>query len=61
MVASRAEGGLPTRAEMLQWVEETILAAVDVRLVILDNEPIYVGQGRNAALEVNGDLDQLLP
>ena len=63
MIASRKSGGLlhkPTRTEMLQRVEETMTASVDFRLVTLTGEVILTGQGRNTALEVNGDINQLL-
>jgi hypothetical protein len=63
MEASRAEGGLlrePTRSEMLQRVEETMLAKIDVRLRTNTGEMVFEQQGRNVALEVNGDLHQLL-
>ena len=63
MVACRVEGGLlhePTRTEMLQRVEETMLATAEIRLETLTGETIFLGQGRNTALEVNGDLDRLL-
>ena len=63
MTARRMEGGLlhaPTRSEMLQRVEETMLASVDVRLTSLAGEIIFAEHGRNTALEVNGNLDQLL-
>ena len=63
MLVDRAAGGLlhePTQSEMLQRVEETMLATVQVNLATLDGEKIYAGRGRNTALEVNGDLNQLL-
>jgi hypothetical protein len=63
MQASRAEGGLlrePTRSEMLQRVEETMLSRVQVRLETLDGEVIFSEDGRNTALEVNGNLNQLI-
>ena len=60
MRASRAEGGIlhePTYSEMLQRVEETMLASVDVRLTTRTGETIFAEQGRNTALEVNGDFN----
>jgi hypothetical protein len=63
LVAFRAEGGLlhePTRSEMLQRVEETMLATVEVKLTTLAGDTIFAGQGRNASLEVNGDIPRLL-
>ncbi|HBX68134.1 MAG TPA: hypothetical protein DEH25_01765 [Chloroflexi bacterium] len=61
--ARRAEGGLlrePTTSEMLARVEETMLASVEVRLITRKGETIFEGRGRNAALEVNGDIPGLL-
>ena len=63
MTARRAEGGLlhePTRSEMLQRVEETMLSTVEIQLTTLAGKQIYSGLGRNTALEVNGDMNQLL-
>jgi tocopherol cyclase len=61
--ARRAEGGIlrePTRSEMLQRVEETMSASVDVRLSNRAGKTIFSEKGRNTALEVNGDINQLL-
>jgi hypothetical protein len=63
MMAYRAGGGLlhrPTRTEMQQRVEETMLANLEIQLSTLTGDRIFAGSGRNTALEVNGDLDQLL-
>jgi hypothetical protein len=63
MTARRMEGGLlhaPTRSEMLQRVEETMLASVDVRLTSLAGEIVFAEHGGNTALEVSGNLGQLL-
>jgi tocopherol cyclase len=63
MAAARAEGGLlhePTGKEMLQRVEETMLATVKVRLSTLDGNVIFDETGRNAGMEVQGDLEKLL-
>lgn len=63
MTAFRTEGGLlhePTRSEMLQRVEETMFATVKIRLMTLAGDTIISDQGRNTALEVNGDLSHLL-
>jgi len=63
MTASRAEGGLlhgPTRAQMLQRVEENMSATVDIQLSTRNDEVIFDSLGRNTAMEVHGDLDRLL-
>jgi hypothetical protein len=63
MVASRTEGGLlhgPTRVQMLQRVEESMSATVDIQLSTRNGEVIVDSQGRNTAMEVHGDLDRLL-
>ena len=63
MVASRSEGGLlhgPTRVQMLQRVEESMSAIVDIQLSTLSGQVIFDSQGRNTAMEVHGDLDRLL-
>ncbi|MCE7947900.1 MAG: hypothetical protein DYG88_10775 [Chloroflexi bacterium CFX4] len=64
MLARRAEGGLlhePTRTEMHKRVEETLRASVEVCLAPLrGGTPIFSGTGRNAGLEVQGDLQKLL-
>jgi tocopherol cyclase len=57
--ATRAQGGLllgPTRVEMGKRVDETLLSTVDVRLTTTRGETIFMGQGRNAGLEVFGEL-----
>jgi hypothetical protein len=61
--ALRESGGLifgPTRQDMLRRVEETILASIEVRLSQRNGERVFHGLGRNAGLEVNGDLERLL-
>jgi hypothetical protein len=63
MKASRAEGGLlhePTRREMLQRVEETLQAKVEVRLSTLAGESVTYQKGRNGGLEVQGDIPRLV-
>lgn len=63
LLAHRTEGGLlhePTRSEMLQRVEETMRATVDVKLTTLDGKTIFAELGRNTSLEVNGDIPRLL-
>ena len=63
MIATREEGGLlhePTGKEMLQRVEETMLATADVTLFTLDGVTIFHEVGRNLAMEVQGDISTLL-
>jgi tocopherol cyclase len=63
MTATRAEGGLlhePTRSNMLQRVEETMTANLEVRLLDVKGKIIFHQKSRNAALEVQGDLSRLL-
>ncbi|GAB4553298.1 MAG: tocopherol cyclase family protein [Anaerolineae bacterium] len=64
MTASRAGGGLlhePTRQEMHKRVEETLKASVEVCLTRLkDGYEVFSGTGRNAGLEVQGNLSRLL-
>ena len=61
--ADRATGGLlygPTRTDMSDRVGETMLATVTIRLTDHAGGVIFAGEGRNAGLEVHGDLDRLL-
>ena len=63
MAASRTEGGLlhgPTRAQMLQRVEESMSATVEIQLSTRNSQVIVDSQGGNTAMEVHGDLDRLL-
>jgi tocopherol cyclase len=66
MLASRTAGGLlhgPTRHEMHQRVEETLNATVEVCLSAFEGgtpRRRFQGVGRNAGLEVEGDLPRLL-
>ncbi|NUQ36283.1 MAG: hypothetical protein HUU23_00490 [Caldilineales bacterium] len=63
MKARRAEGGLlygPTRQEMHKRVDETLNAAVEVRLSEKGGRVLFTGIGRHAGMEVQGDLDRLL-
>ncbi|MDX1994146.1 MAG: tocopherol cyclase family protein [bacterium] len=63
MISERASGGLllaPIRTEMHKRVDETLKAAVHVRLLTTDGTLVFEGTGRNAGLEVHGDLDTLL-
>ena len=62
LCATRAAGGLllaPNRREMGTRVGETMLASVDVRLEV-DGKTRFQGRGRNAGLEVHGDIARLL-
>lgn len=61
--AHRATGGLllgPTREHMESRVGETMLAEVDLRYTDRRRGIVLEGRGRNAGLEVHGDLDRLL-
>jgi tocopherol cyclase len=63
--ATRSGGGLlhaPSRTEMHKRVMETLQSKVEIRLSHLTgaNAEIFHGTGRNAGLEVQGDLSMLL-
>ncbi|MFP4311503.1 MAG: tocopherol cyclase family protein [Nitriliruptoraceae bacterium] len=61
--AHRAAGGLllgPTREHMESRVGETMLARIELRLEDRRGGRILTGTGRNAGLEVHGDLERLL-
>jgi hypothetical protein len=61
--AERARGGLlyaPTRTEMSDRVGETMLSRVHVRLTDTEQGVLFEGSGRNAGLELHGDLERLL-
>jgi hypothetical protein len=61
--AERASGGLlfaPTRQEMSDRVGETMLSRVEVALTDAGGSVLFEGVGRNAGLEIHGDLDRLL-
>jgi hypothetical protein len=61
--AARENAGLifgPSRWDMLRRVEESMLASVEVRLSRRSGETIFAGVGRNASLEVHGELERLL-
>jgi tocopherol cyclase len=63
MIAERASGGLlhaPIRTEMHKRVDETMQSTIEARLTRHDGTVIFAGAGRNAGLEVNGDLETLL-
>jgi len=62
LVAERGSGGLlkaPIRTEMHKRVDETMQSTVQVKFSTLSGSVIYEGTGRNAALEVHGELDRL--
>jgi hypothetical protein len=62
LIARRAEGGElrgPTRRDMSQRIDESLSAAVEVRLLDRDGQEVFIGTGRCAGLEVNGDLSSL--
>lgn len=61
--AERAHGGLlyaPTRQEMSDRVGETMLSQVEVNLTEASGTVLFDEVGRNAGLELHGDLDRLL-
>lgn len=62
--ATRAEGGLllgPERENMHMRVDETLKSTIQVRLIERSsNFVIFEGSGRNAALEVVGDLSMIV-
>jgi hypothetical protein len=61
--AQRAQAGVilgPTTLEMGKRVPESLQAVVRVRLFTHDGRTIFEGAGRNAGLEVAGDLHRLL-
>ncbi len=63
MVAERQSGGLlkaPIRTEMHKRVDETMQSSIQARLSTRAGNTIFEGLGRNAALEVHGDLERLL-
>ena len=53
----------PNRTEMLQRVLESLTSTVDVCLSLVDTVPqvvLFSGRGRNAALEVGGQVEEIL-
>ena len=62
--ATRAEGGLlmgPEREDMHKRVDETLKSRIQARLTERSSKRvIFEGTGRNAALEVVGDLSMIL-
>lgn len=64
ILATRTQGGLlqaPSRAEMHRRVEETLQATIAVRLSEVGSQrELFSGTGRNAGLEVFGELGALV-
>jgi hypothetical protein len=63
MISERASGGLlyaPIRTEMHKRVDETMKSTVRVKLSQKDGRVLFESVGRNAALEVHGDLTELM-
>lgn len=63
MTSKRVAGGLllaPIRTEMHKRVDETMQSKIQVKLSRLDGTIVFTGEGRNAALEVHGDLAGLV-
>lgn len=63
MTATRTKGGLlhePTHIEMVQRVEESMTSTLEVRCSLLKGKTIFHEKSRVAALEVQGDLAELL-
>lgn len=61
--ALRSRPGLlygPNRQQMGDRVGETMTASVDVRLTTAAGGILFSGTGRNAGLEIHGDIDGLL-
>lgn len=62
--AKRTSGSLlkaPIRTEMHKRIEESLDSAVHVTLFNKNNNLIFEGEGRNAGLEVYGDMSELTP
>lgn len=62
LLAQKAEGGMilgPSRIDMGVRVNETLKATVDVKLTRNNGDVIFTGQGRNAGLEVQGQVERL--
>ena len=63
MISERAEGSLllaPVKTEMHKRVDETLKASIHVKFMKHNGDIIFEGTGRNAGLEVHGDLETLL-
>ena len=61
--ANRTSGGLlhaPTTSEMSQRLLESLVATVDVNLKKRSGEVIFSGTGRQAGLEIGGDVPTLV-
>ena len=50
----------PTRQDMGMRVAESLVAEIETRLETAEGKVIFEGTGRNAGLEVAGDIDRLL-
>ena len=50
----------PTRQDMGMRVAESLVAQIETRLETSDGDVIFEGTGRNAGLEVAGDIERLL-
>ena len=50
----------PTRQDMGMRVAESLVAEIEIKLVATKGKLIFEGTGRNAGLEVAGDLERLL-
>lgn len=63
-VDSRKEAGgmlkAPYERQMLERVAETMTSVVDLRFSSLAGEVLYTGTGRNACLEIQGNLTKIL-
>jgi hypothetical protein len=62
MLATRAGGGLlhsPSRTEMHKRVMETLQSTIQVRLSEVGGRELFHDTGRNAGLEVQGDISTL--
>lgn len=63
MTSQRTAGGLlhaPIRTDMHKRVDETMRSTIQVRFTHSDGKVIFEGEGRNAGLEVHGDLAGLI-
>ena len=61
--ATQASGGQlygPTKQDMGKRVNETLDAALSVRLSDGSGKVLFEGRGRHAGLEINGDIPRLL-
>jgi tocopherol cyclase len=61
--ALRTDGGLllgPSRERMGDRVGETMTSSIELEMTTIAGERVFAGTGRNAGLEVQGDLARLL-